>query len=130
MTVGALMFVWLLGPAWLTDRQAWQTRDDQLLHEGRANQRQGLDEIVLELGQISSQLKKELRWGQRGPLFPNSAWAKNEGFVKGNVHTLVESVYERAHVLDEETLSAAQAELDEEETQERQESEASRGRCC
>jgi hypothetical protein len=117
---GSLIFLWLLVPPWLTDRQIRQTRSEQALSEGRANQRQGLDEIARELGQISSQLKGELRWGKRGSLFPNTAWTKNQHLVTGQIRALVDSAYERAHVLDQETLSAPQAELDEKETQERQ----------
>jgi hypothetical protein len=121
LTLGALIFMWLLVPPWLTDRQTRRARSEQLALEGRANQRTGLDEIMIELGQISSQLKGELRWGQRGPLSPNTAWTKNRHLVTGEARTLVESAYKQAHVLDEEALSAAQAELDEKEAQQRQE---------
>jgi hypothetical protein len=120
VAAGALIFAWLLVPPWFTDRQARQERSEQLLLEGRANQRDGLDEIVRELGQISGQLKGELRWGKRGSLFPNTAWAKNRHLVTGETHTLVDSAYEQAHLLDQETLSAAQAELDANETHTRQ----------
>jgi hypothetical protein len=120
VAAGALIFLWLLVPPWLKDRQVRQARSEQALREGRANQRQGLDEIVRELGAISSQLKGELRWGKRGNLFPNNAWTKNQHLVTGKTQTLVESAYERAHLLDQETLSTTQAELDEKETQERQ----------
>jgi hypothetical protein len=120
VVAGAIIFLLLLVPSWLTDRQVRQARSEQLLLEGRANQRDGLDEIVRELGQISSQLKGELRWGKRGSLFPNTAWAKNQHLVTGETHTLVDSAYEQAHLLDQETLSATQADLDKNETYARQ----------
>jgi hypothetical protein len=120
LAAGAVIFVVLLVPPWLTDRHVRQARSEQLLLEGRANQRDGLDEIVRELGQISSQLKGELRWGKRGSLFPNAAWTKNQHLVSGETHTLVDSAYGQAHLLDQETLSATQAELDANETHTRQ----------
>jgi hypothetical protein len=110
LIAGAVTFLWLLLPPWLTDRRARQ---------GRANQRQGLDEILRELGGISKQLKAELRWGQRGTLFPNSAWTKNQHLVTGDVHTLVASAYAQAYWLDLETVSAKQEDLDNAETEER-----------
>jgi hypothetical protein len=80
----------------------------------------GLDEIVRELGLLSSQLKGELRWGKRGGLFPTNAWAKNRHLVTGRTRTLIDSAYEHAHLLDQQTLSATQVELDENETRARQ----------
>jgi hypothetical protein len=120
LVAGALMYAWLLIPPWLREHQAWQARTEQQLLEGRANQRQGLEEILSELGQISSQLKAELRWGKRGPLFPNTAWTKNEHLLASETRTLVDSAYQQAHLLDKATLSALHEELDKGETEERQ----------
>ncbi len=120
LMAGWFIFLWLLVSPWLTDRRIQRARREQALHEGRANQRQGLGEILRELGQVSSQLKGELRWRKRGGLFPNTAWAKNQHLVTDGVRVLVEDAYERAHLLDQATLSAAQPELDKSETQERQ----------
>jgi hypothetical protein len=75
---GAVVFGWLLVPPYVVDRRARVARREAGIQEGRANQRQGLDEIARELGQLSSQLKGELRWGKRGALFPNGAWVKNQ----------------------------------------------------
>lgn len=120
VAAGAVIFVWLLVPPWLTNRHTRRARREQALREGLANQRQWIDEILRELGEISSQLKGELRWGKRGAFFPNTAWTKNQHLIKGDIRTVVESVYYRAHLLDQETLSATHAELDERETHERQ----------
>lgn len=120
LTAGAFIFLWLLVPPWLTNRRLRRLRKEEARREGRANQREGLDEILRELGQISSQLKGELRWGKRDGLFPNTAWAKNQHLVTGDARALVEDAYEQAHLLDQATISAAQLELDERETQERQ----------
>jgi hypothetical protein len=120
ITLGALIFVWLLVPSWLTDRQLRQARSEQALLESRANQRQGLDEIANELGQISSQLKAELRWGKRDGLFPNTAWTKNQHLVTGDVRASVDSAYEQAYALDQETLAVSQEDLDTAEMQQRQ----------
>lgn len=117
---GVLIFVWLLVPSWLRDRRAFRERQEQALREGRANQRQGLDEIARELGAISSQLKAELRWGERKDLFPNTAWTKNQHLVTGEARPLVDEAYEQAHLLDKRTLAATKPELDEEETKERE----------
>jgi hypothetical protein len=76
LAAAAIIFVWLLVPPWVTDKRARRAREEELQLEGRANQRQGLDEIANELGQISSRLKAELRWNKRGALFPNTAWAR------------------------------------------------------
>lgn len=67
---GAAIFFWLLVPPWVVDRSARRSRREAAIREGHANQLRGLEEIINELGQISGQLKQELRWGQRGPSFP------------------------------------------------------------
>jgi hypothetical protein len=120
MASGAAVFLWLLVPPYLVDRRARHARREAAIQEGRANQRQGLDEIANELGQTSSQLKGELRWGKRGPLFPNTAWTKNQHLVMGDVRAAVDSAYGQAHELDEETRAASREELSAEETQKRQ----------
>jgi type VI protein secretion system component VasK len=88
LATGLLILLWLLVSPWKREREDRQARDERALLEGRANQHQGLDEIANELGQISSQLKGELRWGKRGNLFPNTAWAKNEHLVTGEIRML------------------------------------------
>lgn len=115
----AAIFLGLLLPPRLKDRKVRRALKEQAALQGRANQRDGLDEILQELGQISSQLKSELRWGKRGDGFPNTAWTKNQHLVTGAARVLVGDAYEQAHQLDEQTLAARQAELDRQETQER-----------
>jgi hypothetical protein len=95
---GAVVFGWLFAPPYVLDRRARVARREAEIQQGRANQRQGLDEIANELGQISSQLKQELRWGKRTwGLFPNTAWAKNQHLVtqEGGVRAAVDSAYEQ-----------------------------------
>ena len=104
----------------VAERRSKKRTAEEHERQGRANQRAGLDEILTELGQISSQLKAELRWGKRGPLFPNTAWTKNQHLVTGDVRASVESAYAQVHALDQETLAASQEELDVGETQKRQ----------
>ncbi len=110
----------LLGPS-LADRQARTVRAEQALVEGRANQRAALDEISTELGEMSNQLKRELRSGQRYGMLPYAAWSKNAHVVTGDARGLVEDAYKRAHLLDQATESATQPQLDETETEERRE---------
>ena len=117
---GLLIVLGSLLPPLLKDRRARRARQDDLARQGRANQFQGLDEIMRELEQISGQLKAELRWGKRGGLFPNNAWTKNQHLVMGDLRQTVQSAYDQVHVLDLQTISAQQAELAQEETQERQ----------
>ncbi len=108
---GAAIFLFLLLPSWLTDRRVRRARKEEAAREGRANQRAGMDEILTELGQISGQLKGELRWGKRGAPLPNTAWTKNRHLVTGEAQVLVENAYEQAHRLDENTIAAGQPEL-------------------
>jgi hypothetical protein len=118
---GAGLFFWLLAPPYLTDRRVRRERQREAEREGRGNQRQGLDEIARELGQISSQLKSELRWGKRGGLFPNTAWTKNQHLVTTpGIRLFVDSAYAAAYALSEQTIAASQEDLSEAETQERQ----------
>jgi hypothetical protein len=118
---GAAIFFWLLVPPWVVDRSARRSRREAAIREGHANQLRGLEEIINELGQISGQLKQELRWGQRGPLFPNTAWTKNQHLVTvSDVRAAVDSAYAQAHELDLETRTASQSELDPGEVQKRQ----------
>jgi hypothetical protein len=119
LTAGLLILLWLLVSPWIADRQARQARNEQALLEGRANERQGLEEILAELGQISSQLKSELRWGKRGALFPNTTWAKNQHLVAPGIRLFVDSAYAAAHALDEQTIAASSEDLSEAETHER-----------
>jgi hypothetical protein len=119
----AVIFCWLLIPPWWTDKRARRARAEELELEGRANQRQGLDEIATELGQISSQLKQELRWGKRTwGLFPNTAWAKNRHLVteEGGRRAAVESAYAQAYQLSVVQRIATEEELSPEETEKRQ----------
>jgi hypothetical protein len=123
LALGAGLFLWLLVPPWLTDKRARRVRADEQELEGRANQLQGLDEIATELGQISSQLKQELRWGKRTwGLFPNTAWAKNRHLVteEGGRRAAVESAYAQAYQLSVVTQIATEEELSPEETDKRQ----------
>jgi hypothetical protein len=124
LTAGAFLFAWLIVVPWLRTRQARRERIEQTHREGRANQRQGLDEIATELGQISSQLKAELRWGKRGALFPNSAWVKNQHLVTGDIRASIDDAYEQAYRLGEETLAASREDLDSEEMERRQQAKA------
>jgi hypothetical protein len=121
LTMSAFIFLWLLVPPWLRDTKARRVRKEELLREGRANQLQGLDELLRELGQISGQLKGELRWGKGGGLFPNTAWTKNQNLVTGEARALVDDAYEQAHRLDQRTLAATNPEFGEQETRERAE---------
>jgi hypothetical protein len=120
LVMSAFIFLVLLLPPWLADRRARRARKAELLRQGRANKFDGLDEILRELGQISNQLKNELRWGQRGDLFPNTAWTKNQQLITGEAKTLVNDAYEQLHWLDQQTIAATQPGLDKQETQERQ----------
>ena len=103
------------------ERKARKAAAETAALEGRANRRAGLEEILGELGQVSAQLKSELRWGERRGLFPNTAWAKNRHLVTGEARTLVENAYEQAHLLDQANLSDKPPELGKNETRERQE---------
>jgi hypothetical protein len=123
LALGAGLFLWLLVPPWVTDKRARRARAEEVQLEGRANQRQGLDEIANELGQISSQLKGELRRGQRNwNLLPNTAWAKNRHLVteEGGRRAAVESAYQQAYALSVETRIATEEELGAKETEKRQ----------
>lgn len=120
MVAGAIIFLWLLVPPWFLDRRARYARAEEHARQGRANQRVGLDEILTELGQISSQLKHELRRGERGNLFPNTAWTKNQHLVTGETRSLVGATYDQLHILDQVALSSASGEMDSDETEKRQ----------
>jgi hypothetical protein len=104
----------------VAERRATKLTAEEHARQGRANQRAGLDEILVELGQISSQLKGELRWGKRGMLFPNNAWTKNQHLVTGETRTLLEGVYEHTHQLDLLAQAATTDEMGAEETAQRQ----------
>jgi hypothetical protein len=120
LAAGLSIFVLLLLPPHLRSRRARRELQKEHEREGRANMWNGLSEIMAELGETSSLLKAELRWGKRGPLFPNTAWAKNQHLVTGDAHALVADAYQHTHQLDLATLSAAQPELDGQETEARQ----------
>ena len=120
VVAGVAVWVWLLLGPWLADRQARSARAEQALLEGRANQRAALDEILTELGEMSNQLKRELRSGQRYGMLPYAMWSKNAHVVTGDAGGLVEDAYKRAHLLDQETESATQPQLNEKETRHRQ----------
>jgi hypothetical protein len=123
----AVIFFWLLVPPWLVDKRARRAREEELQLEGRANQRQGLDEIANELGQISSQLKGELRWNKRGALFPNGAWVKNQHLEteEGGIRAAVDDAYAQAHALDQDTLDAFHEWLTPPEVEKRQQAKES-----
>jgi hypothetical protein len=121
ITMGASIFALLLLPPHVKSRRARRARREQALEEGRANQAQGLHEIRYELQAVSRQLKRELRWGERGDLFPNTAWTKNHHLVVGDAHTVLNSVYEQVHLRDQGRLAATQTQLTEDETQARRE---------
>lgn len=122
LAAGASLLVWPIVSSYTRERRSRRDRDEELELQGRANQRQGLDELANELGQISSQLKGELRWGKRNwNLLPNTAWAKNQHLVtEEGVPTVLESAYAQAYELSQETQAATEEELGSEEMEKRQ----------
>src|SRR5215208_2671274 len=62
------------------ERRAKKVTAEEQARQGRANQRAGLEEILTELGQTSSQLKHELRHGERGMLFPEHSVGEKQAY--------------------------------------------------
>jgi len=104
----------------VAERRATKLTAEEHERQGRANQRAGLEEILVELNQTSSQLKHELRHGERGMLFPRHAWTKNQHLVTGETRALLEDLYEQTHRLDLLARHATTAVMDAEETAQRQ----------
>jgi hypothetical protein len=68
LTTGALVFLLLLAPPHLRNRQARRAVKEERERQVRANMRDGLTEILTELGQVSSQLKAERAGGSAAPV--------------------------------------------------------------